>query len=333
LALYAALASCAMILAYSGRTEADVVGGGGSEGFAAKPRSAPLGRQASSRRAFLVALTVVAWAAVAWAVVGADARPSRLASPGLIAFESVKEDQQGTETIWTVRSDGSQRRKLAFGGDPAWSPDGRTIAYTLDGVYLLGVDGQGKRRLTRDANFLWNSSTPRWSPDGKRIVYVYCRGPDCVLKVVTIGSGRSRTLVASQLVSTSADPDWSPDGRWIVWAGEPGVYAIRPSGGRVRTISAVFGFGLRWSPGGRKLLFIGGGGSLGDLFVMNADGTAIRLLAKGGYAAAWSPDSREIAYAEEDETIGIGTLGNGRWRRIPVPVGGTIVSLDWQPVR
>ena len=56
---------------------------------------------------------------------------------------------------------------------PAWSPDGRRIAFLSrrDGnkaVYLVNADGSGQRRLTRDAS---NTATPAWSPDGRKIAF------------------------------------------------------------------------------------------------------------------------------------------------------------------
>ena len=73
-----------------------------------------------------------------------------------------------------MSADGSGQRRLTrdarFPATPAWSPDGRQIAfeggpYALSGVYVVNADGSGQRRLAR------NGRAPAWSPDGRTIAF------------------------------------------------------------------------------------------------------------------------------------------------------------------
>jgi Tol biopolymer transport system component len=84
--------------------------------------------------------------------------------------------------LFVMNADGSDARRVAryaSWGDPAWSPDGRRIAFRIgprtfgrDGnsdLFVVNADGSGLRRLTRGAaNLRWFA----WSPDGRTIAFL-----------------------------------------------------------------------------------------------------------------------------------------------------------------
>jgi TolB protein len=106
---------------------------------------------------------------------------------------------------------------FAFAG-PAWSPDGKRIAFFggLDGrhdVFIVGTDGSNERAVASEvADEYW----PAWSPDGTQLVFERVGdGNNDVHFVVTDADGANpRTLDTPLLAGMSTS--WSPDGKYLV---------------------------------------------------------------------------------------------------------------------
>ncbi len=125
----------------------------------------------------------------------------------------------GTANIWLMDVASKKARNLTASRSgnfrPAWSPDGKWIAFSSDrdtkpgafpgsweqmqstGIYLVAPDGTGLRRLTRKDGF---AGSPAWSPDGKRVVFYET---DEVGAYLAKGAG-SRTEIASIDIATGA---------------------------------------------------------------------------------------------------------------------------------
>ena len=121
------------------------------------------------------------------------------------------------DRLMTVRPDGSDRRQvpgMAF--DPnrqlsqaRWTPDGRSIGYTLNaGIHVVRADGSENRLLVPDGTSI------DWSPDGKRIAFSL-EGDLAIAN--SDGSGTAFVTRTPELIEAGAD--WSPDGsRMLYWS-------------------------------------------------------------------------------------------------------------------
>jgi TolB protein len=266
-----------------------------------------------------------------------------------IAFTSFR---NGNFDLYVTNSDGSKQRRLTTpargNSSPAWSPDGRRIAFVSgrgtcigDGhfvgernagtgevdISVANADGSGLRRVTRGPGV---DCAPAWSPDGRKIAFqrsVVRREEDKVvgfefdIYVINADGSEERNLSGDAL---SADPIWSPDGRKIAfWSGPDGnggVYVMNADGSE-RRLLANGGAVLRhqpgrnlghvaWSPDGSRMLLLrsglsqggtSGGGRKNYVVVMNADGSGLRRLTRSaginGATPSWSPDGRNVAFA------------------------------------
>jgi Tol biopolymer transport system component len=248
---------------------------------------------------------------------------------GLIAFT------RGAGQLWVMNADGSGQRALTRGGAPAWSPDGRRIAYLIRGpnygfhIALVNADGSGQRRLTRPAADYERDRYQVWSPDGRRIAFErFDSDPNYAVYVVPTSGGRERRLTPRWGYGFTR-PDWSPGGRLIALTHvQRGVVLImRPNGSGRRVLATIPGaatvWGVRWSPDLRLIAFISDDGNRREeLWVMNADGTQPRRLVdarvdnRGTRSVDfdWSPDGRQIAFTQccrETEIFVVNADGTG----------------------
>jgi len=147
---------------------------------------------------------------------------------------------QGTPIngICTVESNGLHLTQLIanHGQDPAWSPTGSGIAYSLGqmaGGEIGFVDFQGKAKTLATAG----SATPRhpsWSPDGSKLAFSLDEPSGVTAGVYIVGAngGATTRIYSGSAICTQ----WSPDGNKIAFANANAIYTISPTGGTAQPV-------------------------------------------------------------------------------------------------
>jgi Tol biopolymer transport system component len=177
------------------------------------------------------------------------------------------------EDLYVSRSDGTNRRRLtddpARDRGPAWSPDGRQIAFFSDRsgsyeIWTINADGTGLRQLTNTPGA--NRSGILWSPDGSRLLYQQRR--ESTWDVYLIDPRKPpEQQVLEQLPAIGRSDEyfsatsWSRDGQHIAGnrafldrASPAGifVYSLAAKTFRMVTDAAAGG---RWLSDGRRLIY------------------------------------------------------------------------------
>ncbi|HEU5278000.1 MAG TPA: hypothetical protein VFU26_03750 [Gaiellaceae bacterium] len=188
--------------------------------------------------------------------------------------------------VWRMNGDGKHLARVSRRGvvdpeSPAWSPDGRQVVFAARtagqsfDVYVCRVDGTNLRRLTRSR---LADEHPRWSPDGRRIVFSRAGASGPEIWTMT-ASGRQQRRLGS-----GGTPDWSPGGTRIAYTRGLDVWVMAAAGRGAAQITHGPGMSgdPAWSPDGRWIVFwndqAGGEATRGDLYLVRADGSAIRRL-------------------------------------------------------
>ena len=209
--------------------------------------------------------------------------------------------------VYVVNADGTGRLTLAHGAGlatPAWSPDGRAIAFQTrqrpqghTSVNVINADGTGEREVARGGR-------PTWSPNGREIAFVSGRDGNYEIYVADADGGGQQNLTRHP--AADQYPVWSPDGRKIAFVsnlksrqGRAGfygpclcyLYVVNADGSRLRRLirQPVHDVSPVWSRDGRTIRF--------GPYLVNADGSGLRRLPRHiPVAGAWSPDGRKIVF-------------------------------------
>jgi len=265
-----------------------------------------------------VAAVLVAAAGVAGAASATGHRTASAQPDFKIAYVHSRGPSGTIGDVFVMNADGSGQRNLsrhpAHDTNPAWSPDGRKIAFVSrrDGgqdLYVLNADGSGLRRLTHST---YREFAPAWSPDGRKIAFRIARikRADVELHVMNAdGSGERRLTDTLVVPSPDQGAPWSPDGQTLAFSakrdGNWDVYVINADGSGLRNLTrSPAGDGFRgWLPDGRILFASDRDGNL-DFYVMNADGGGPRNLSRDWGQAfprgqSWvffSPSGEKVAF-------------------------------------
>jgi Tol biopolymer transport system component len=163
-----------------------------------------------------------------------------------------------------MRADGTRQRRLTSGstldGDPAWSPDGRHIAFVsrrgigATALFTMRADGTQRKRITKAIN----ADNPSWAPDGRTITFdadlVSQAASGAHVNVYSVPAGGSASPM--QLIADASDPAWSPDGSRLAFVTDrQAIAAVPAAGGTATQLVAAGRHGVSqpaWQPLGRS---------------------------------------------------------------------------------
>src|SRR5262249_6082466 len=228
-----------------------------------------------------------------------------------------------TGQIYAVNPDGTglaQLTRVAQGqtaADPAWSPDGRHIAFSSDmsgavRLWIMDANGRHAHMVAGDRPHATDFH-PSYTPDGRRLVFSRCVGEACAISSIGVDGTQRRALTRLHHDVFDIRASVSPDGRQIAFTrfnangiiGQVYVMNADGSGAHAVTPPAIEGSGPDWSPTGKLITFTSNCCRPGsNIYVMHPAGTGIRQLTNtpfpnNSFQSAYAPQADRIVFASD----------------------------------
>jgi dipeptidyl aminopeptidase/acylaminoacyl peptidase len=188
---------------------------------------------------------------------------------------------------------------------PAWSPDGRWIAFGIKGhVHLVSREGGLPRKIT---DFATAASSPRFMPDSKGLIVTVERNDADQLLLTDIDGCWPRALT-TDTTGDHWDARPSPDGKSILYTlrrfddlNRLDIVLLEIETGKSITLygkPSTRALSAKWSPDGAWIAFIAQETEQDEIYLIRPDGEGLHQLTNTGqdvFQFEWSPSGRQLA--------------------------------------
>lgn len=259
-----------------------------------------------------------------------------------------REDQPRVGVIYKLQiadSDGHNSRTVVRSPEPllspAWSPDGKQVAYVSfedkrSKVYMQNIV-DGTRQII--AEFSGINSAPTWSPNGKSFALTLSKDGNAEIYVMRLDNRQLRRLTVNGAIDT--EPAWSPDGSELVFtsdrAGQPQIYRMSANGGSAErlTFDGEYNARASYSPDGKMLTLVSAHQGRFHIATLQLDSKLLQVLTDTPLdeSPTFAPNGRMILYASELRGRGVlaSVSSDGRVRQIYKLEEGDIREPAWSP--
>jgi TolB protein len=225
---------------------------------------------------------------------------------------------------------------------PAWSPDGRKLAYVSfengkSEVYVQEIKSGARRRASARKGI---NSAPAWSPDGTQLALTLSKG-DGNLEIYTLNVSNQVLERLTNWSSIETEPSWSIDGKQIYFtsdrSGAPQIYRVDAQGGQPErvTFEGSYNARARVAPDSKHIAVVHNDRGNYRIAIVDVERAYTRVLTDGTLdeSPSFAPNGETLIYASKDGEQGVlATVSvDGRFQQRIVAVNGEVREPAWSP--
>jgi TolB protein len=261
-----------------------------------------------------------------------------------IAFTSTRD---GEKKIYRMEASGNNWRQINSGRGlalyPAWTPDGRALAYTgypygFPWIFLDNLATAKRRVLSAQPGL---NAFPAISPDGRWVAFSLSRDGNTEIYKMRMDGSQLTRLTNHQ--ANDCSPAWSPDGRRIAFtsdrSGSPQIYVLEADGieRNVRRLTRQGGYNTSpdWSPRGSLIAYTSRLEGNFEICTVNVDTDEVARLTKSQSQdedPSWAPNGRHLVYSSrQGRQTNLFILDSLNPRPVQITSGTDCYSPAWSP--